>query len=346
MVARPDDGVDYRPMAARDLLSSKGALKYLPQRAVLDKTCVFHLHGLWSPSLHLVARFAHRHGLPYVVSTRGMAAGWSLAHKPFKKKLAWRLYQQADLQRAACLLASSDAEFQDLTALLPGCAVAVVANCVDESPEALPEAPCAQPGSTVRTLLAMGRLHPVKGYAELIEAWATLRPAGWRLLIAGPDEDGYRAKLQALISARGLSDQVQLLGEVDDLQKWRLLADCDLFAAPSRTENFGMAIAEAMLAGKPVITTTGTPWRLLAEQRAGWWVDLTPDALLGALRESTALNDGQRGAMGQRARHCARRFSPESVGREVLGIYRWLLEGAARPACVGGLGTVTVTEIR
>jgi glycosyltransferase involved in cell wall biosynthesis len=335
VVPLADDGVAYQPVAAPDLLRAKTFWRYLPQQAVLDKTCVFHLHGLWSPTLHWAARFAARHDLPYVVSTRGMLAGWCLTHKSFKKKLGWWLYQKKDLQRASCLLATSEAERQEVTALLPDHVVAVVPNGCDDRPAGMPVTPPGRKSPADRLALAMGRLHPVKGFAELIEAWATLRPAGWQLAIAGPDEGGYRARLEELIRAHQLSAHVQLPGALDDRQKWTWLDQCDLFVAPSKTENFGMAIAEAMLAGKPVITTTGTPWECLPEIKAGWWVPPSPEALHIALQAAIALPDVERQAMGERARQYAQRFSPEQIAHELVDLYRWMVYDAERPACAG-----------
>jgi glycosyltransferase involved in cell wall biosynthesis len=335
VVPLADDGVVYQAVVARDLLRVKTFQRHLPQQAILNNSCIFHLHGLWSPTLHWAARFAVRHDLPYVVSTRGMLAGWSLEHKSFKKKLGWRLYQQNDLQRAACLLTTSEAERRDVTALLPDQAVALVPNGCDEPPIDLVSTPGVRKSSAGRLALAMGRLHPVKGFAELIEAWAALRPAGWRLAIAGPDEDGYRARLEELIRAHRLSDQVQLLGAVDDRQKWNWLDRCDLFVAPSKTENFGMAVAEAMLAGKPVITTTGTPWACLPEIKARRWVEPASAPLGTALQAAMAVPDAERQAMGQRARQYARRYAPDKIAHELVALYRWLLFGAERPSCVG-----------
>ena len=105
------------------------------QESMLMGECIVHLHGLWSPTVHLAARFARRNRLPYVVSIRGMLAGWALAHKGRKKKLAWRLYQKADLIAADCLLASSEFEKSDVASLLPGKEIAVIPNGCDERPE-------------------------------------------------------------------------------------------------------------------------------------------------------------------------------------------------------------------
>ena len=191
---------------------------------------------------------------------QGMLADWALRYKSLKKKLAWKLYQQKDLARADCLLATGELEQRDVAALLPSNRVLVIPNGCKGPPGGI-QADRLLPGKTgTRWAFAMGRLHPIKGFAELIEIWARVSPPGWKLAIAGPDEGGYRKILEDLILKHDLGESVYLLGEVDDEQKWSLLDRCELFVAPSKTENFGMAIAEALGVGVPVVTTTGTPW--------------------------------------------------------------------------------------
>ena len=58
----------------------------------------------------------------------------------------------------------------------------------------------------------LGRIYPVKGLPMLIEAWARVRPAGWRLVIAGPDEAGHRREVEAAVAAAGLAEVVSFPG--------------------------------------------------------------------------------------------------------------------------------------
>jgi len=294
VVPLPDSAVDYRPL--RSSLSSQ----FSDAGGTPADGKVLHLHGLWDPLLHGSARYARRHKLPYLVSPRGMLANWALGHKAWKKMLGWSFYQRKDLQAADCLMASSEFEQRDVAALLPKSRVEVIPNGCDIRPMLPSTGNLLPSGPDVRWALAMGRLHPMKGYTELIEAWADLRPEGWRLAIAGPNEDGYRARLEASIARLGLGGQVLLFGEVDDTRKWALLEQCELFVAPSKTENFGMAIAEALWSGRPVITTTGTPWRELAEHGCGWWVDPDPEPLQTALGDATRMSTAELAAMGER----------------------------------------------
>jgi glycosyltransferase involved in cell wall biosynthesis len=256
-----------------------------------------------------------------------MLTEWALAHRSGRKKLAWWLYQRQDLQGAACLLASSPFEAQGIEELLPGRRVEVVPNGCAPMPDTVDGAELLPISEGTRWALALGRLHRVKGYAELIVAWARARPAGWKLAIAGPDEGGYRAVLEQSIARHGLQKQVVLTGPADESTKWQLLQQCELFLAPSHTENFGMAIAEALQAGRPVLTTRGTPWRELPECECGWWVELSPEALDGALRDATGSAPERLRAMGARGQALIREcYSWESVAARTLGIYRSVLQ--------------------
>ncbi|MFC1694695.1 glycosyltransferase [Pseudomonadota bacterium] len=286
----------------------------------------FHLHGLWSLDLHRAAKLARSKRIPYVVSTRGMLANWALGHKALKKKIAWKLYQQRDLENAACLLASTEFEQQDVEALLAGSRVVAIPNGCVARPVNSAVADILPDFAGSRWALAMGRLHPVKGYAELIKAWAGVDPAGWKLAIAGPDEAGYRSTLEALITKHGLGDSVFLTGEVDDNQKWALFDQCELFVAPSRTENFGMAIAEALQSGTPVITTKGTPWLELVEHECGWWVDNDPQALEQALREATTSSASELVDMGANGKALIQdKYTWDQVADRTIELYRSII---------------------
>jgi glycosyltransferase involved in cell wall biosynthesis len=109
----------------------------------------------------------------------------------------------------------------------------------------------------VIALLAVGAVVPRKGYDVLVAALARLKHLPWRLVIAGDcgrSVDTFR-RLVADIAALGLSDRVQLAGTVTAEELASLYASADLFVLPSRFEGYGMAYAEAIAHGVPVIGT-------------------------------------------------------------------------------------------
>ncbi len=226
---------------------------------------IVHDNGLWRPHNHQVASAAARCGVPRIVSTRGMLEPWALAHKRWKKRLAWRLYQRRDLDRAAALHATAPSEAGSLARLRLRPPVQMIPNGMDLPPLA----PRPAGSATVRTALFLGRIYPVKGLPMLVEAWARTRPPGWRLVIAGPDEAGHRAEVERRVAQAGLGDMVSFPGPVHGDAKSAVLGAADLFVLPSHSESFGMAVAEALAHEVPVLTTTAAPWPQLTERGCG-----------------------------------------------------------------------------
>ncbi|MFM7366464.1 MAG: glycosyltransferase, partial [Sphaerospermopsis kisseleviana] len=99
------------------------------------------------------------------------------------------------------------------------------------------------------------------GREQGAKAW----PLGPVLILAGSDLVGYRKDVERMIKDLGLEDSVAITGEVSGEAKDCLLANADLFVLPSYSENFGIVVAEAMAWGRPVIASTGTPWKEIAD---------------------------------------------------------------------------------
>jgi len=155
-----------------------------------------------------------------------------------------------------------------------------------------------------------------------VEAWAQIRPAGWRLIIAGRDENGHAADLARIISAHDLHDSVELIGEVGGQDKWALYQLSELFVLPSLSENFGIVVAEALASGVPVLTTKGTPWSELPERRCGWWIETGVAPLVDTLRTALATPPAELRAMGARGRSLVEsKYTWDGAAREMLSFY-------------------------
>lgn len=291
---------------------------------------IVHDHGLWLPSNHHSATVAKRAGLPLVVSARGMLEPWALAFRRWKKRIAWTLYQRSDLATAAVIHATSPAEAEAVRATGVGAPVAVIPNGTD-APDPLPPRDLGP----VRRALFLSRVHPKKGLPLLVEAWARVRPEGWELAIAGPDENGHRAHVESLVQQAGLDDAIHFLGPVADAGKWAVYRTASLFVLPTHSENFGLVVAEALAAGVPALTTTGAPWRVLETEACGWWTEPTVDSISDALRQATALSQTALDAMGERGQaYVETSLSWDHVARQMATTYDWLLHQGSRPEFV------------
>jgi glycosyltransferase involved in cell wall biosynthesis len=289
----------------------------------LERFDLVHDHGLWLKTNHDVALEAARRRTPRIVSPRGMLEPWALHHKKWKKRLAWCLYQRRDLQAAAALHATADSErnqFQRLGLKQP---VAVIPNGVEVPPAPARPVP---PLPACKTALFLSRIQKKKGLSMLVEAWSKVRPEGWKMRVVGPDEDGHRKEVEALVREAGLSAEWDFEGAVEGDVKRSVLAEADLFILPTYSENFGMAVAEALAAGLPVITTTGAPWAGLGTRHCGWWTEATVDSIAIALQDACTTDAGVLAAMGRRGREWMKsEFQWEAVGQKMLAAYEEVL---------------------
>jgi glycosyltransferase involved in cell wall biosynthesis len=285
------------------------------------KADVLHDNGIWLRHHRRLAKLAEARGIPRVVSTRGMLEPWAMKHKGAKKTLAWWLYQRRDLQRAHCHHTTAEIEAQNVQRMGLGVPVRMISNGLD-LPEALTIKKATAKQNGPRIALFLGRIYSVKGLPMLVDAWAQVRPNGWVLQIAGPDEAGHRGEVENAISAAGLSDTVSFLGPVSGQAKQSAFFEADLFILPTYSESFGIAVGEALAHGLPVLTTKGAPWPMLPERGCGWWVDATVDGIAKALRQATSQDSGSLQAMGARGRELiAAQFDWAGVAKKFIVMY-------------------------
>ena len=306
--------------------------RLLDERLAATGAAAIHDHGIWLDSNRAAARTAAKRSVARIVSPRGMLSEWSLAHRGWRKRIAWRAYQKRDLEAAEALHATSDQEAEEIRAAGIETPIAIVANGVDLPPTV--ECDPGMPGRT-RRFLFLSRLHPKKGLGTLVDAWRVARPAGWELVIAGPDERGHRAEIERRARGLGADSAIRFRGAVPDREKWDLYGTADVFVLPTSSENFGAVVAEALASSVPVITTQAAPWSSLAERGCGWWIEAGVEPLAAAIREAAELTDADRREMGSRGRRLvAERFAWPAIARRMLDVYRWLAGERDTPECV------------
>lgn len=218
------------------------------------------------------------------------------------------------------LVATSRQELESVRRLRIGTPVAVIPNGVD-MPTALTHSQARE-----RKFLFLSRIHPIKGLPDLIEAWAKVRRPGWRVVIAGPDEAGHLDEIRDQIDTLGLGRDFEFTGLVTGARKEALFAEADVFVLPTYSENFGIAVAEALARGVPVVTTTGAPWEDIETWRCGWWVQPGVDGVARALVAAMNTPREELSEMGKRGTQLVKeKYSWNQIGCVAFKAYQWML---------------------
>lgn len=220
------------------------------------------IHGAWTYSSLAAAWACQKQRRSYGVFPHGMLERWAVngqgAWKAFKKHLYWLLWERRVYEHARCVLFATRREQERTRPVfsLPSRQMILpVYGIESEMPRvSRPDNLALEKSQSERWALFLGRVHPKKNVDLLIRAWGRVRPPElWRLLIAGPADPDYRAALRRLISDLDLDAQIRLVDFVSGADKAYLFQQSEWFLLPSKQENFGVAVLEAIAHNCPVV---------------------------------------------------------------------------------------------
>ena len=287
-------------------------------RALLTETYydVLYLNGVLSDRFSIIPmvlrklRLVPRH--PVVIASRGEFAPGALALKFFKKRLFLTIARLTGFYRQPMMIwqASTSAEEADIRRVFQGSnrtaptsiapnllqhrAMPKVLTAVDMATRSMTE-PIGQPArKSLGELNAvfLSRISPMKNLLGLLKALRTVR-GNVSLSVFGPIEDrAYWDACVATIRELPANVQVNYRGVVPNRLVGSTLCQYDLFVLPTLGENFGHVIAEALIAGCPVVTTDATPWREIETCGAGTIVQgSAPEAVGSAIQRYVDMDE-------------------------------------------------------
>jgi glycosyltransferase involved in cell wall biosynthesis len=314
------------------------------------------VNGIWQYSSFAVWRALHGTGIPYFVFPHGMLDPYfkrAYPLKHLKKRLYWRLGEYRVLRDARAVLFTCEEEmllaresFRQYR-----CREQVAGYGTAPPPYEREAALAAYHTAHAdlagrRTLLFLSRIHEKKGCDLLITAFAAIAGSdpGLQLVLAGPVEADYGARLKALARRLGVEARITWTGMLAGACKWGALYAAEAFVLPSHQENFGIAVAEAMACGTPVLISNRVNiWREIVADGAGLVGPDTLDGTSELLQRWTALDATGRAAMRDCARGCFEtRFDIRAVARRLTDTIARL--AAAPPTHpIAGAGTLAVT---
>jgi glycosyltransferase involved in cell wall biosynthesis len=258
---------------------------------------------------------------------------WSLRFRAWKKAPYLRVFERRNLLGAAAVHVVSRQEERAVEALGLPIRPVTIPHGVDQPAVRGSEGRGSRSGATggVVNVLFLSRLHPKKGVELLLEAIEAL-PQGLclRLVIAGDGDAAYVKQLQARAGSAKLKHLVTFTGFVEGAEKQRLLENADFFVLPSYDENFGMAVAEALSAGLPVLVSENVALADHVRQAgAGLVVPCNAPELSQAVA-TLASDPDLRRRMGQAGQQLANvEFSWTEAARRLAALYQQVT--ASRP---------------
>jgi glycosyltransferase involved in cell wall biosynthesis len=284
----------------------------------------------------LIARLK---GIPYIVRPLGQLCQWSLQQSSLKKQAYLNLIERANLNGSHLLHLTSDQERQEVCQLGLKFSSFILPHGLS-IPPSLPEArkllrqklgvPEDEP-----IILFLSRLHQKKGLDYLIPALGQLANLPFTFVLAGTGSSEYEAEVENLLVDCGIYDRTYRAGFVRGEYKNLLLQGADLFALTSHSENFGVAVLEALAAGIPALVTPGVALAsMLKQERIGYVTDLDIKVIASSI-EHCLLNLSEVREKGDRARQLIfEQYTWDKIAAKMVEIYQAILNGQDLAYCL------------
>ncbi|BAY35763.1 group 1 glycosyl transferase [Nostoc sp. NIES-2111] len=293
---------------------------------------IAHIHALFSPVSSAAATVCRYKKLPYILRPLGTLDPADLQKKKQLKKLYVEMIERSNLAGAAAIHFTSEQEAKisarfgvnthNLVIPLGVIPLQPVENTLLtqlEMPQGVP------------LILFMSRIEPKKGLDILIPALEKLLASGnnFHFVLAGtnPQDPDYEQQIKDQIANSSLRSHTTITGFVTGELKASLLQAADLFVLPSYYENFGIAVAEAMVAGVPVVISDQVHiWQQVHDSESGW-VGTTEVESLVELLQQALQNPQERQRRGINARNYAlENFSWDAIAQQMIQAYREVRE--------------------
>ena len=275
------------------VFTDKGIIDILKKSVKFLKKCqIIHFSSIFFPVTLPLLVISLSLGKAVVISPRGELYESALEIKP-KSKCLWIFFIKK-IQSKINFHATNDYEANLIKRVFPKAkSVEVINNFI--------KMPTIVKTPVENKFIFLGRINPIKNISLLIDAFYLLsknnRNANINLVIIGsarlPYEKKYFEELCFQVKKLGLGNRIIFKGHLEGKDKEKELASAKALVLPSKSENFGNVVLEALAQGTPVIASTGTPWKILDEEKSGFWVKPTVESISQAMQNILNLNEDE-----------------------------------------------------
>jgi glycosyltransferase involved in cell wall biosynthesis len=241
---------------------------------------IVHLSSFFFPTCFITAFAARLFRKKMVWSPRGELDTAALNHSALKKRpILWCI--KTFIGRYPVFHSTCDAETVYIKKVFGDAArVVQIPNYIEIPAEVRREA--------ADYLLYIGRIHPKKAIDNLIKALSTSEEflhSKYVLKIVGKGKPEFERDLREMVEKLGLNEKIIFAGQIEGVEKQKVLADAFWTIMPSHSENFGIVVLESLAQSTPVIASKGSPWESLENEKIGFWTDNSPEKLAEKIRE-------------------------------------------------------------
>ncbi len=297
---------------------------------------IIHQHGIFLPiSLFSILR---NKNTKLVISPHGYLEPEKLKVSKLKKNIVLWLFEKRNLKYADCLVACSIQEAEALRDFGLKQPIAILPNGVnnefiqtpyiENSVQTFREKHLLS--NNKKILLFLSRIHPFKGVDVFIKSIYAkredFRKNDWIFLIAGTNEKNYETVLKKYVFNKKIDDIVKFIGPLYGDEKIAAYDASSCFVLPSKGENFGIVIIEALSRGVPVISTKSTPWSDLEKYNCGWWIDRSENSFNKILKNLFLIDKETLSNMGLNGKKLINeKYIWPKISEESVNIYKWVV---------------------
>lgn len=295
-----------------------------------DEYDIIHGNTIWLWTTHQACRAALKNRKPLVLSPHGMLYPQALKVSAWKKKIISPLFLRNDLRHADVLHVTSEQEAEHVRDFGLKNPIALIPNGL-----LVQEKPTLHDHTHNGKLRFgfVGRINRIKNLDLLFEVWNKLGEltSNAELVIIGKDDDVFETELRRYAKANSLNN-IHFEGFLSGKKLWDAVSSLDCLVLPSKSENFGMVVTEALVRQVPVIASKGTPWRDLESYNCGIWCDSTINEMTQSIGRMITLTGDERKLMGERGRKLViEKYTIDKIASHMRDLYSWILGEGSRP---------------
>lgn len=305
-------------------------------KSINNNINIIHQHGIFLP-ISWISLLVNKK-LKIIINPHGFLETEKLKVSSFRKKLALLLFEKRNLNNCDCLVACSNQEAIALRNFGLSQPIVILPNGVHNSiiKDNLSNRKDSSfklkhnINSNTKILLFLSRVHPFKGLKLLLESILIIkeefRKNDWIFIIAGPDELNHTKELSLFVENNNMTDIIRFIGSQYKNDKIAAFDSADCFILPSKGENFGIAVIEALARGLPVITTKNTPWSELEDNSCGWCVNRNKNDFINIILKLFSLDESYLIKMGKNGVNLVKdKYTWSKITEQSINMYKWVI---------------------